>query len=420
MSSFKVTVIKEASCAKDLPGEIEIRAKNGKVSAKICPLQIASPILHNFFMESPDTKILDFADHKKKVIEGLLDLIHAGEITFTDESLKDKVVDLAKELEIRVQTVPTYKIIEGEFKAPEDRKVPIELIDPGLHKTECGKVLCKGCFKTFPDLHNARKHCRNVHFADKSQRNIPCQSPGCDKKFYLSAHMKNHMRKVHGISAKAFAEKSIPSFKVTMIKDASRIKHLPHDIEILADDGIIINAKRCPLQMASGIWNNRFIKGAERPILDLKTHKKEVIDCLLCLIYQGEMTFTEEEFKDEVVDLAQELEIQVKTEFMKMKTAATASTTKVPKKAPKLFANDDYCLMESGDGRFQCTICFKAFSTKSNGKIHYEGIHLTNRSVRNVQCRDPECDKKFPSKRRMEEHMRRCHRKYWEFLNSAK
>merc|ERR1711860_152900 len=161
-------------------------------------------------MESPDTKILDFADHKKKVIEGLLDLIHAGELTFIDESLKDKVVDLAKELEIRVQTVPTYKIIEGEFKAPEDRKVPIELIDPGLHKTECGKVLCKGCFKTFSDLNTARKHCRNIH----------CQSPGCDKKFYLSAHMKNHMRKVHGISAKAFAEKSIPSFKVTIIKDA--------------------------------------------------------------------------------------------------------------------------------------------------------------------------------------------------------
>merc|ERR1712004_443977 len=80
-------------------------------------------------MESPDTKILDFADHKKKVIEGLLDLIHAGEITYTDESLKDKVVDLAKELEIRVQTVPTYKIIKSKFQEPENRKVPIELID---------------------------------------------------------------------------------------------------------------------------------------------------------------------------------------------------------------------------------------------------------------------------------------------------
>merc|ERR1711860_221353 len=377
-------------------------------------------------MESPDTKILDFADHKKKIIEGLLDLIHAGELTFIDESLKKKVVDLAKELEIRVQTVPTYKIIEGEFKAPEDRKVPMELIDPGLHKTECGKVLCKGCFKTFPDLHNARKHCRNVHFADKSQRNIPCQSPGCDKKFYLSAHMKNHMRSCHGISATSFADKSIPSFKVTMIKEASRIKHLPHDIEILADDGVIIKAKRCPLQMASGIWNNRFIKavyfghsikGAERPILDLKTHKKEVIDCLLRLIYQGELTFTEEEFKDEVVDLAQELEIKVKTEFQKIKTPAA---TKAPRKAPKLLANDDYCLMESGDGRFQCTICFKALSTKANGKRHYEEVHLTNTSVRNVQCRDPECDKKFPRKKLMEEHMRRCHRTYWEFLNSAK
>ena len=415
MSSFKVTVIKDASCAKDLTGEIEIRAKNGKVSAKTCPLQIASPILNNFFMESPDTNVLDFTNHKKKVIEELLSLIYAGEMTYTDEALKDEVVDLAKELEIRVHTVPTYKIIKSKFKEPEERKIPIELIDPGLHKTECGKVLCKGCFKTFSDLSGAREHCRNVHFADKSQRNIPCQARGCDKKFYLSTHMKSHMWQVHRISAKSFADKSIPSFKVTIIKDASRIKHLPHNIEILADGGTIINAKRCPLQMASGVWNKRFIKNPERSIFDMKTHKKEVIDCLLRLIYQGEMTFTEEEFKDEVIDLAQELEIKVQSEFQKIKTAPT----KAPKKAPKLFANDDFCLMESGDGRFQCTICFKAFSNKKNGQRHYEEVHLTNKSVKNVQCRDPECDKKFPSQRYMEQHMRRCHKKFWEFWKNA-
>ena len=414
MSSFTVKVINDASRSKDLSGAIEIVAKDGKVSAKRCPLQMASPIMHNLFMDSPDTKIVDFENHKTEVIEGLLDLVNNGESASTDERLRAQVVNLAKELGISFQTSQTYTEVKTNSEEPEEQKFAPELVDTGLIKMENGKVMCKICFKVLAQTTYAREHYRNVHLANKSQRNIPCRSPGCDKMFYLSTHMKSHLRSVHGISAKTLEDKAIPSFKVTLNKDALRVKHLPHDIEILARGGKIIAAKRCPLQLASGVWNKFFVENPDSTILDLKNYKKEVIEGLLQLMYQGEMTFNEEEYKDEVVDLAEELEIKVKTEF-----SFKRAKTDAPKKAPKLYANEDYCLIPSEDGRYQCTICFKILNNRSNGKRHYEDIHLTNNSVKNVQCRAPDCGKKYSSTKSMHEHMRKRHANFWKYWKSA-
>jgi len=104
----------------------------------------------------------------------------------------------------------------------------------------------------------------------------------------------------------------------------SRIsKMYPDTVELLANDGKV-SANRAFLQLASSAVDRQLTENPEITIFAMKNHMKTTIDCLLHGIYNGKTTFTDEVEKEEVMSLAQELDINI------TQTELTGEAPKVP------------------------------------------------------------------------------------------
>jgi len=179
----------------------------------------------------------------------------------------------------------------------------------------------------------------------------------------------------------------------------SRVNELsPDTIELLANDGKV-TANRYFLCLASSAIHKRLMENPEITIFDMKNHKKSTIDCLLHGIYSGKTAFNDEVEKEEVMSLAQELDINI-TETTEM----ADETPKVPEEQPK---NVEPELTRLKDGKVSCDKCFKTFTTLGNATAHYKQIHLTK--DKNIDCRFQGCLKKFTCLHYMKIHMLQRH-----------
>ena len=177
----------------------------------------------------------------------------------------------------------------------------------------------------------------------------------------------------------------------------SRVNKLcPDTIELLANDGKV-TANRIFLCLASSAIHKRLEENPEITFFDMKHHKKSTIDCLLCGIYNGKTTYTDEVEKEEVMSLAQELDINVS----QTSEIADEFAPEVPEEQPKSVEPE---LTQLKDGKVSCDICFKTFTTKGNATQHYKQIHLAPKE-KNIDCRFQGCLTKFTSLLYMKRHM---------------
>ena len=194
------------------------------------------------------------------------------------------------------------------------------------------------------------------------------------------------------------------SSSLTLKYDISRINELQNTVEILTHDGKI-TANRCFLRAASSVIHDNCLKNPDLTVLDLKNHKKAAVDNLLHLVYHGKATLNDEVEKQEVINLAQDLDVNISYVTLAMPgKSIKVDAPEVPEDEPK---TDDPGLIELPDGRFGCGICFKDFGRKSDAKRHYQNIHMAKEN--NISCRIPECDKKFSNMKYMKEHMTKKH-----------
>ena len=128
---------------------------------------------------------------------------------------------------------------------------------------------------------------------------------------------------------------------VSLKLDVSRLKEIPDMpvIELLANDGKI-TANRISLRLASSAVHAKLLENPDLTILDMKTSKKATIDRLLYLIYNGKTKFNDEVEKQEVINLAQDLGIDIIQSAVK---TIRVEAPVVPEEEPK---NDDPGLME--------------------------------------------------------------------------
>ena len=177
---------------------------------------------------------------------------------------------------------------------------------------------------------------------------------------------------------------------------------VPDTVELLANDGKI-TTNRALLRFASSAIHKQLSENPEITIFDMKNHKKTTIDCLLHGIYNSKITFTDEIEKEEVMSLAQELDItQTSTLTTSIQTELTGEETpKVPEEQPKSVEPE---LTQLKDGKVSCDICFKTFTTKGNATQHYKQIHLAPKE-KNIDCRFQGCLTKFTSLLYMKRHM---------------
>ena len=177
----------------------------------------------------------------------------------------------------------------------------------------------------------------------------------------------------------------------------SRVCELyPDTIELLTNDGKV-TANRAFLCLASSAIH-KLLRNPELTIIDMKHCKKSTIDCLLRGIYNGKSTFTDEVEKEEVMSLAQELDINI------TQTSGLAGEPPVPEEQPK---NVEPELTRLKDGKVSCDKCFKTFTTLGNATAHYKQIHLAQ--DKNIDCRFQGCLKKFKNLHYMKIHMLRSH-----------
>ena len=179
---------------------------------------------------------------------------------------------------------------------------------------------------------------------------------------------------------------------------------VPDTIELLANDSKV-TANRAFLRLASPAIHKQLMENPEITIFDMKNHKKATIDHLLHGIYNGKISFNNEIEKEEVMSLAQELEISI------------TQTSELAGEAPKMSEESeeqskdvDPKVTRLKDGRVSCDVCFKICSGRnamSNAKSHYKQVHLS--SVKNIDCRFQGCDKKFAHMFIMKNHMLQCH-----------
>ena len=210
MSNYNLSFTRDIKRFAHLTPDIEILASDGKIGAFRHELTIASPILQKMFMANPNLTIIDLKEYDQDVVQRLLNLIYAGNFSMEDENLKDSIFRLATELQITIEVLPqdTKKIKVAAPKAPEEL---LKNDDPGLIDLGGGKVKCGLCMKVFGEKGNGTKHYQNIHMTDKSQKNIICQAPGCNKLFRIKSYMQAHMNSKHGI-------------KVSELKSASKVK----------------------------------------------------------------------------------------------------------------------------------------------------------------------------------------------------
>ena len=182
---------------------------------------------------------------------------------------------------------------------------------------------------------------------------------------------------------------------------------VPDTIELLANDGKV-TANRIFLCLASSAIHKRLEENPEITIFDMKHHKKSTIDCLLrgiyvvftrvnFGIYNGKTTYTDEVEREEVMSLAQELDINVS----QTSEIADEFAPEVPEEQPKSVEPE---LTRLKDGKVSCDICFKTFTTKGNATQHYKQIHLAPKE-KNIDCRFQGCLTKFTSLLYMKRHM---------------
>jgi len=185
----------------------------------------------------------------------------------------------------------------------------------------------------------------------------------------------------------------------------SRVNKLcPDTIELLANDGKV-TANRIFLCLASSAIHKQ-LRNPEITIFDMKHRKKSTIDCLLRGIYNGKTTYTDEVEREEVMSLAQELDINVS----QTSEIADEFAPEVPEEQPKSVEPE---LTQLKDGKvscrlisngLSCDICFKTFTTKGNATQHYKQIHLAPKE-KNIDCRFQGCLTKFTSLLYMKRHM---------------
>ena len=196
------------------------------------------------------------------------------------------------------------------------------------------------------------------------------------------------------------------------MKSVSFNLHMPHindaypdTIELLANDGKV-TANRAFLRLASPAIHKQLMENPEIAIFDLRNHKKTTIDHLLHGIYNGKTSFTDEIEKEEVVSLAQELDINI-TQTSKLADEAP----KVSEESEEQSKDVEPKLTRLKDGTVSCDACFKIFAggknAMGNAKQHYKQVHLSK--DKNVNCRFQGCDKKFAHMHAMKMHMLRCH-----------
>ena len=194
------------------------------------------------------------------------------------------------------------------------------------------------------------------------------------------------------------------SLSLTLEYDVSRISEIPDTVELLTHDGKV-TANRSFLRVASSVIHDTFLKNPDLTVFDLKNHKKVTVDNLLHLVYHGKATFNDEVEKQEVINLAQNLDVNISCVTLAMPgKGIKVDAPEVPEEEPK---NDDPGLMELKNGRFGCGICYKDFGQKGDAKRHYQNVHMAKE--KNISCRIPECDKKFSCMKYMKDHMTKKH-----------
>ena len=210
MPKYRFSIVREAARIIELPQDVELLTKDGKLRTNKIALEVASPVIHKAIMENNATAF-DLKNYSQESVVGLLDMIYLNHFTVTDENIMNEVTSLARDLEIKFQLDQAFTEDDNiKVAAPKVPEEPQENDDdPGLFKMDdgTGRFGCGICFKSFGSKPAGTTHYQDVHMTDKSQRNFKCRAPNCNKTFAVERYMKDHMKRRHGISAKMLKSK---------------------------------------------------------------------------------------------------------------------------------------------------------------------------------------------------------------------
>ena len=100
------------------------------------------------------------------------------------------------------------------------------------------------------------------------------------------------------------------NYTIEITRDYSRVNNLPQNLELLTKDSKI-KANRVMLRLASPVIDKIIMESPGTMMFDFKNHSGEAVSALLQVIYHGKLANTNEKLKDELLKIAEELEIQV-------------------------------------------------------------------------------------------------------------
>ena len=208
----------------------------------------------------------------------------------------------------------------------------------------------------------------------------------------------------------------MPTYNFSIVRDTARVNELPKnlEVELLAKDGKI-RANQILLQVASPFIHKAIMEN-KTTLFDLKNYSQEAVVGLLDMIYSGRLTVTDHKKMDEVMRLAQDLEVK----FELNQGLPEGENIKVgAPKAPEE-PREDPGLIKMENGRIGCGICFKTFKAMAFGTRHYQEQHMIDKKIKNIKCRAPNCNKKFAIERNMKVHMKQAHGISSKMLKSTK
>ena len=197
-------------------------------------------------------------------------------------------------------------------------------------------------------------------------------------------------------------------YNLTILRDFSRYKDLSQNIEFVTNDSRIM-AKQALLQLASPVINEAILSDPDSTVFDLRHHSGKAVNGLLEMVYHGQLTDAYDDFKDEIMQLADELEINVLVQLILPSNEGPIIKDDAPKAPEEPEKNDDPGLFKMKDGNYGCGICFKSFGRQDNAIRHYQNMHMIDKNAKTISCRYPNCDKKFAIEIYMKKHMKARH-----------
>ena len=186
-----------------IPDTLNVITVNGEIKVNKFIIKQYSEYIKINLKQQPNFDLI-VQPHTQETVKQLMELLMCGEKFFIDRESASLVVDLAEQLNIKIEGMPFEKKDESYVKyvlrKKRTTKPQSPKKSPGILPLVDGRYKCDKCSKTFSQKNGLKNHINNVHII--KEKTVPCLLETCEKKFKSIVYRNIHLIQNHKIKSR--------------------------------------------------------------------------------------------------------------------------------------------------------------------------------------------------------------------------